>query len=93
MQEILGSETLWLNITNAALGLATLICLGVFIYGVVQEIHVRVGQRVRVPLANDTHSFVLEELGVTMADGGEPVDETAVVRIGGDPPNVVRSEN
>ena len=29
----------------------------------------------RVPVWQDDHAFVLSNLGITMADGGEPIDE------------------
>lgn len=90
MPDFLDSETMWLNITNAALGLVTLICLGVFVYGVVQEIKERVRRRVRVTA--DSHTFQLEQLGITMADGGELIDETSGQTRPGDPSNIVRSE-
>jgi hypothetical protein len=31
-------ETLWLNVTNLALGIATLVCLGAAVWGVAREL-------------------------------------------------------
>ena len=75
-------ETLWLNLTNAGLGLVTLICLGYFFYGVALEIRARrrtatepdMDRKMAEMLKgiDPTHAFYHGELGVTMADGGEP---------------------
>ena len=94
MPDFFDSETMWLNITNAVLGLVTLVCLGAFCYGVVREIAARVAKRARVPLETDTHAFALEDLGITMADGGVRIDETSNPDLNmSDPPNIFRSNN
>jgi hypothetical protein len=98
VSEILNSETGWLNLTNAALGLAVLVCLIAVSRVVIQEIRVRATKRVRTPILHDDHAFSLESLGVTMADGGEPINEIAPqfrrdAANGVDPPNITRSEN
>lgn len=64
-------ETFWLNVTNIGLGLVTAICVFVFAKALYSEIAERVRARVTVP--DDDHSFVHADLGITMADGGEPV--------------------
>lgn len=66
-------EVFELNIVNAALGLATLVCILAVAWGVVSEIAARL--RARAVAAADSHTFHLPELGLTMADGGEKVDE------------------
>jgi hypothetical protein len=70
-------QTLWLNITNAALGAVVLICVLVLAAGVVQEFRLRARRRVSEPtpirLAGD-HAFDVPGLGLTMADGGESVE-------------------
>jgi len=68
-------ETFWLDLTNVALGLVTLICCVVLAAGVLQEVVVRVRKRAHVPVENDDHAFALPALGLTMADGGEKVEE------------------
>ena len=62
-------ETLWLNLTNAVLGLATLVALlAVFSAGAV-ELYRKLKKRAsEVP---DLHVLHLPDLGLTMADGGE----------------------
>ncbi len=76
------SSTLWLTITNAALGVATLICIGAVAVGVIQELAARRKKKIEmskidrevadlVASFQDGHSFDLPGLGVTMADGGE----------------------
>jgi hypothetical protein len=75
-------STLWLTITNAALGVVVLICCIAVAVGVVQEIAAkrkkvavmsRLDREVSDLVASfeDGHTFHLPELGVTMADGGE----------------------
>ena len=88
------SEELWLDITNALLGVVTIICIAVVGRVAFREISERVAARKRVPLAHDTHAFNLADLGITMADGGERLDESS--RQGqndDDPPNIIRSNN
>ncbi len=66
-------EVFELNIVNAALGLATVICILAVAWGVVSEVVARM--RARAVAAAESHAFHLPELGLTMADGGEKVDE------------------
>jgi hypothetical protein len=77
-------STWWLTFTNAALGIVVLICCVAVAIGVVQEI---AAKRKKVSAmskldreVNDLvnsyqggHTFHLPELGMTMADGGEPI--------------------
>lgn len=75
-------ETYWLNITNVALGVVVLLCLGAVAFAVVQELYARrkrsvaIDREVKDLMASfgDGHAFDLPGLGITMADGGEPVD-------------------
>ena len=67
-----GPDTFWLNFTNIALGLVTLLCVLVIAGGVVRELLVRWEHRSAV--AGDDHAFATPRLGVTMADGGERID-------------------
>jgi hypothetical protein len=68
-------NTFWLNLTNIALGLVTLICCAVVGYGVVQEILVRVRKRKQNLAEVDDHALLVTDLGITMADGGVRVDK------------------
>ena len=65
-------DTFWLNFTNIALGLVTLLCVLVVTGGVVRELLHRRGQRA---LREDDHAFATPALGVTMADGGERIEK------------------
>ena len=96
-------ETFWLNVTNIALGVVTVICL-VAVAGVVfREIFERLRARAAVLVEKDDHAFVMPELGLTMADGGERLDRPGKpepvkppvkkVVTDDDPPNIIRSEN
>jgi len=68
-----GPDTFWLTFTNIALGLVTILCLLVVAGGVVRELLHRRAQRALA--GADDHAFATPALGVTMADGGERVDE------------------
>ncbi len=74
-------EVFWLNLTNLALGLATLVCLLVIAYTTVKEIRQRIRARANVAEFEkaDDHAFVIDGLGVTMADGGKKVDTDEVL--------------
>jgi hypothetical protein len=74
-------ETLWLNVTNIALGVVTAACLLALGSVVIKDILGTVRSRARVP-ADDAHELVLSDLGVTMADGGEKLDERKAARDG-----------
>jgi len=92
-------NTFWLNLTNIALGLATLFCLFMIGRWVVREVAELVRARSRVRARRSAHELVLSDLGVTMADGGVEIDESEFRRLRqgdddpSDPPNIVRSNN
>jgi hypothetical protein len=65
-----GSETFWLDLTNIALGVVTLVCLLVIASGVVQELLPRLRRRA---VGDDAHVMLTPDLGLTMADGGRPI--------------------
>ena len=75
------TQVLWLNITNAVLGLvvaASFLALG---WAIVADLLARRKESVthtrglEGALRLDPHSVFLPGLGFTMADGGEPVNE------------------
>jgi hypothetical protein len=76
--------TMWLNITNAALGLITLVALLVVFLSVGWDLLARKVKSPAVDLRNidadlkallhGSHSFTVPELGLTMADGGEKIE-------------------
>ncbi len=72
-------ETFWLNATNLMLGLVTLACAGALIYGLAGDLLAKARQKLTVAGLDremrDLHAMHVPELGLTMADGGEPVDE------------------
>jgi hypothetical protein len=75
-------ETYWLNVTNLALGIVVLLCVAAVAFGVLQELYAR--RRLRTTGLDremkdlvssfDGHAFDVPGLGLTMADGGEPLD-------------------
>jgi hypothetical protein len=90
------SETIWLTITNAGLGIVTLICLIAVGIVVTKEIFADVRSKVRIPQLQDDHSFMLRDLGITMADGGKRIDEKETAKkynTDTDEDNIQRSEN
>jgi hypothetical protein len=79
-------STYWLTITNIGLGLVVLICTVAVGIGVVQELAARRKKQVSLSRLDrevselvagfgDGHAFHVPNLGVTMADGGEPASE------------------
>ncbi|HEV3512678.1 MAG TPA: hypothetical protein VGS05_13315 [Candidatus Sulfotelmatobacter sp.] len=79
--------TMWLNITNFALGIVTLIALLVVFFAVGWDLLVRKVRRApQVDLSNidadlkallqGSHSLSVPGLGLTMADGGERVESS-----------------
>jgi hypothetical protein len=67
------NDTFWLNFTNIALGLVTLICVIAVAAGVLHELGDRLAHGKKLA---DDHAFETPELGLTMADGGERLDES-----------------
>lgn len=66
-------ETLWLNITNAVLGIVTLAALLSVLGAAAVEVFGRLKKR--LARARDFHALHVPGLGLTMADGGEKIDE------------------
>jgi hypothetical protein len=73
MFDLNDSETLWLNLTNLGLGLITLAALVAVVYTTVRELLDR--SRAKAAINADKHFFVHPGLGLTMADGGTPLDQ------------------
>ncbi len=97
MNELLNSESGWLNLTNLALGIAVLACVVAVGRVVIQDLRVWLAVRRRKPLFQDDHAFSLSSLGITMADGGEPLNEKPIPpnhrASDDDPPGIIRSED
>ena len=68
-------DVLELNIANAALALATLVCVLMVGWGVVVEVAERLRARWAQSAAQDDHTLALPQLGLTMADGGEKISD------------------
>lgn len=66
----LRSETFWLDLTNIGLGVVTLVCLLAVGFGIVKDLLPKVLSRLA---RKDDHAVFTPELGLTMADGGQPV--------------------
>lgn len=77
-------QTQWLNIINLALGLATVLALGALAYGLLGDF-VAIRRRARamgkldgemrelVGAGSGAHLMPVAGMGLTMADGGEPL--------------------
>jgi hypothetical protein len=68
-------ETFWLNVTNASLGLVTLIALLVVGGAVAIEVLKRVREHVASVARIEPHAMLVPGLGLTMADGGEKIED------------------
>jgi hypothetical protein len=77
MFALLMSGEAWLNATNALLGIVVFACViaigGVMFHDIANRIRARA--RERGHFVYDQHAMHVPELGLTMADGGEPTDE------------------
>jgi hypothetical protein len=96
MFDSMDSETMWLTITNIGLGIVTLVCIVAVGVVIAKEIFADARSKARVPHLQDDHSFMLADLGITMADGGKRIDEKETAKkynIEDDEPNIQRSEN
>lgn len=77
------ASTYWLTFMNVGLGIVTVLCCGALAVGILQEVAARRKRRATMA-ALDTemsglvanyggHAFHVPSLGVTMADGGDPL--------------------
>ena len=66
-------NTFWLNITDIALGVTTLACVAFVAQAAFREVYLRLAARWQARQPHDAHALALPELGLTMADGGEPI--------------------
>jgi len=74
-------QTLWLNVTNLALGLVTLLAVLVLVGGIAWELVERRRKAHQLEgldaemlrLVSSPHVLPVPGLGLTMADGGEPL--------------------
>jgi hypothetical protein len=69
------SQTLWLTLTNLALGIVTLLAVLVLAGGIAQEMLIRRRKAHQMDSMDEEvrHMLNVPELGLTMADGGEPL--------------------
>jgi hypothetical protein len=83
-------QVFWLNVTNVVLGLVTLACVLVIGFAAMREIRQRVRGKERVEI--DDHSFVINGLGITMADGGKKTDDDEMLVVTEDGIETVKSD-
>ena len=77
MFDIKDPEAFWLNVTNFGLGFLCVVCFSLVVGGVVHELVARRRRALAEVLQFDVHSLRVPELGLTMADGGEPLEKTS----------------
>lgn len=77
MFALLMSGEAWLNATNALLGIVVFACViaigGVLFHEIANRVRARAAERGH--FVYDQHAVHVPELGLTMADGGEPTEE------------------
>jgi len=98
VSDLLNSETGWINLTNALLGIAVFICLIAATRALVIDLRTRFVQRHQKQEHKGRRKFSLESVGITLADGGESLNELSQSRKKDrdepdDPQNIVRSDN
>jgi hypothetical protein len=71
-------DTMWLTITNIVLGLCVLVAVAVAGIAIGRDVMAKIRERARNRelFVYDAHSMMLPDLGLTMADGGEPLPHT-----------------
>lgn len=74
-------QVFWLNVTNLVLGLVTLACVLVIGYAAFKEVRDRARAKAAASVKVDDHAFVVNGLGVTMADGGEKFDDDEMLAV------------
>lgn len=69
--------TYWLTFTNIALGVIVLICCAAVGVGIFQELAAKRRRHIAAAQLDQelAHMFHVPGLGITMADGGEPLRE------------------
>ena len=75
MFDIKDPAAFWLNVTNLGLGLLCAACFFLVIGSLVHELAARRRRALGEILQFDPHALRLPELGMTMADGGLPLEK------------------
>lgn len=68
-------DAFWLDITNAALGLFCLACLIAFGWTIYRDVRDKQRERAADRAQSQMHVLHSQELGLTMADGGRPLED------------------
>ncbi len=76
MGAFLNSNSVWLTVTNIALGLLVLLCCVVIGRSAIREFRRRAKEKRELSRVPNNHLAGLKNLGITMQDGGEQHDET-----------------
>jgi hypothetical protein len=75
MFQLTDPQTFWINTTNLALGLVTLCCAALIASVAVNELIDRFIARLAASTPDADHALHLPGIGMTMADGGEKLDD------------------
>ncbi|MGA3246425.1 MAG: hypothetical protein ABSE41_17530 [Bacteroidota bacterium] len=77
MNGLVDPKTIWLLLTNLMLGLAVVVCGAMIAWCLMRDVQRRRREKKDELLAPLDYLNGLENLGVTLPDGGETVDEMA----------------
>ena len=77
MVGLVDSKTIWLLLTNLMLGLAVVVCGGMIAWCLMKDVQRKRRAKKEESLVPLDYLDGLENLGVTLPDGGETVDEMA----------------
>ena len=70
-------DAFWLDVTNAGLGVFCLACIVAIGWAIVQDVREKRHARVTEHSRSDYHVLDSPEFGLTMADGGQPLEPTS----------------
>jgi len=68
-------KAIWLLLTNLALGLAVIACIATIVWCLVRDVRRRIREKKEESSVPQDYLNGLENLGVTLPDGGERIDE------------------
>ena len=74
---VVDPKTIWLLLTNLALGLAVIACGATILWCLVRDVQQRRKEKCEASLVPADYLDGLEGLGVTLPDGSEKIDEMA----------------
>jgi len=77
MYSLVDPKTIWLLLTNLVLGLVVVVCGAMIVWCLARDVQQRRREESEELLVPGDYLDGLENLGVTLPDGGERIDEMA----------------